>query len=242
MPLTPVRSAKAYEAVAERLKEAIARGEFTPGSRLPSVRALSGELGVGQAAVREALMALQAVNLVTMRQGEGTFVNRFGPRDISRVIDEAPISREDIRHLLDLRKVIEAGAARLAAERRRPENVERMRAILGRMQRELSSLDLGERADWEFHYELVRAAANPYLLALMDAVAGKMQTALAASRLALYRLPGEPEKLLEQHGRILDAVAEGDGRLARKRLLSHLEHVEAALAAFGPAGQGGREA
>lgn len=229
MTLSPIRCAKTYETVADRLREAILAGEFAPGSRLPSVRALSERLGVGQATVREALMALRAVRLVTMRQGEGTFVNRFSPGDVGRVIDEAPIGVEDLAHLLELRKVLETGTARLAALRRTEDHLARLGALLARMREELSTPDVGEQTDFEFHYEIARASGNPFLLRLMDVSSAKIRTALRASRLALYRLPEEPQRLVEQHAGLYEAIAGGDGEAARERLLAHLAHVEAAL-------------
>lgn len=229
MTLSPVRPAKTYETVAERIREAILAGEFAPGSRLPSVRALSERLGVGQASVREALMALQAVQLVTIRQGDGTFVNRFTPEQVGRVIDETPVGPEDLAHLLELRKILEAGTARLAALRRTPDHLARLDALLKRMREELEIPDAGEQTDFEFHYEIARAAGNPFLLRLMDISSGKIRNALRASRLELYRLPGEPEKLVEQHVGLCEAIAAGDGEAARERLLAHLAHVEAAL-------------
>ncbi|MBX5436451.1 MAG: FadR family transcriptional regulator [Alicyclobacillaceae bacterium] len=226
----PVKPAKTYEVVAEQLKAAILEGRFPPGSRLPSVRELSEQLSVGQGAVREALTALQAMNLVTMRHGEGTFVNQFDPHEIARSLPDAGlISRDDIRHLLELRKVLEAGAARLAAQRRGAEHVRLMEVALARMERDLASAALGEEADWAFHYEVARAAANPFFLSLMDAIAERIQALLRTSRQALYLIPGEPERLLAQHRAVFCAIAAGEPDAAARAMAEHLGHVEDAL-------------
>jgi GntR family transcriptional regulator len=58
---------------------AIKAGRFKPGERLPSVAQLARDLGVGQSSVREALRHQQALGVIEMRQGKGTFVAQPGP-------------------------------------------------------------------------------------------------------------------------------------------------------------------
>jgi GntR family transcriptional regulator len=65
--------------VAHWLTTAIKNGHYQPGDRLPSVAQLARELGVGQSSVREALRHQQALGLVEMQQGKGTFVAHIPP-------------------------------------------------------------------------------------------------------------------------------------------------------------------
>lgn len=230
MVLTPVKSTKTYEVVAEQLRQAILDGTFASGSKLPSVRLLSQQFSVSQAAVREALSALQALRLVTMRQGEGTFVQSYDPAKLVHTLeDTARLHSTEIQSLLELRKVLETGVCHLAAIRCSTEQLQVLRNILGKMQADLASCELGEQTDWEFHYALVQASGNPYLVALMDAVAGEIQGALLASRQALYHLPDEPNRLLEQHHKIVQCIAEHDTKAAEQAMMEHLTHVENAL-------------
>ena len=230
MGLAPVKRTKTYEAVADQIKAGIASGEFPPGSKLPSVRALSQQLSVGQAAVREALTALRAMNLVTMRQGEGTFVNQYDPADIARTLETTVLmGTDDVAHLLELRKIVETGNARLAAQRRTEENLAHLRGILASMEADVASFVLGERADWEFHYEVARAAQNPFLVSLMESIAGTIQSALISSRRALYQVPGEPQRLLAQHLKIFQALERQQAQQAEDAMREHLSHVETAL-------------
>lgn len=61
------------------LTAAIKAGRFKPGERLPSVAQLARDLGVGQSSIREALRHQQALGVIEMRQGKGTFVAHPGP-------------------------------------------------------------------------------------------------------------------------------------------------------------------
>lgn len=230
MSLSPIKPLKAYEVVTDQIKKSILNGEFPPGSKLPSVRLLSAELGVSQAAVREALTSLQAMNLIVMRQGEGTFVNRYDPDELAKLVAGVPLlSQDDVMHLLELRKVIETGTTSLAARRRSDENLRDMRRILHDMESDLSSATLGEQADWEFHYEIAKASGNPYVLMLLEEVSEKIKSFLRLSRQRLYQQKGEAERLLAQHLAIFEAIAKQNEVQAEAHMLAHLTHVEAAL-------------
>lgn len=236
MELLPVKPAKTYEVIAEQLRTAILDGRFAPGQKLPSVRELSDHLSVSQAAVREALTVLKGMNLVTMRQGEGTFVNRFDPSEIAHSLQSTGLmSHDDVQALLELRKIVEAGAAKLSAIRRSDEQVRALQACIDRMQDDLARATLGEESDWTFHYLIAESSGNPFLPALFDVIAEKTQSAQRASRLALYQIPGEPETLLNQHQAIFGAIERQDPVSAEEAVLAHLRHVEQALG-FGAMG------
>jgi GntR family transcriptional repressor for pyruvate dehydrogenase complex len=76
VPITPVRTTKLYLLIVEQLKQLIQRGEFRPGDRLPTERELAQRLGVSRAPTREALVALELLDVVEGKVGEGWFVKR----------------------------------------------------------------------------------------------------------------------------------------------------------------------
>ncbi|WAH38040.1 FadR/GntR family transcriptional regulator [Alicyclobacillus dauci] len=230
MSLTPVQQSKTYELVIDRIKQAILDGSFPPGSRLPSVKSLSDTLGVGQAAVREAISALRVLNLVDVRQGDGTFVAQLDTRSIAQSIARREaMAQADVHALLELRMWIETGACRYAAERRLDSHLVEMSDIIDRMDRDLGNAQLGEEADWAFHYAIAKASHNPYMQTLMETVSERIQGALLASRLALYRIPGEDERLVQQHKAIYDAIKQRDSTSAMKAMQDHLLHVSSQL-------------
>src|ERR1044072_1204418 len=64
-----------YYQVQHTISQRISRGEYAPGSQLPSETELSRELGVSRVTVREALRVLAQENLLVKTQGRGTFVS-----------------------------------------------------------------------------------------------------------------------------------------------------------------------
>jgi GntR family transcriptional regulator len=63
-----------WQQIANILRARIESGEYAPGSRVPSIIALSGEFAVAPVTARKALTALQREGLIESRTGWGTFV------------------------------------------------------------------------------------------------------------------------------------------------------------------------
>ena len=116
---TPIdfRPKQVYEQVADQIRSLIMDGSFPKGSRLPSERDLAQQLNVSRPAVREAIGALQNMNLVVTRHGSGTYVNE---RALStEVSNGGPCKPADLSPLdtLEVRLLLEPAVARLAAKR-----------------------------------------------------------------------------------------------------------------------------
>src|SRR2546423_3466595 len=134
-PLQRVR--KAYEQVYDQLRELIMRGELERGQRLPGEAELAREFGVSRGTVREALRLLAAHNLIRTAKGAGggSFVTLPTADHVSEVL-QANIrllneSREvTAEEMLETRELLEPFAARMAAERRTDEDLERLRACI----------------------------------------------------------------------------------------------------------------
>nr|WP_241254684.1 FadR/GntR family transcriptional regulator [Brevibacillus sp. SYP-B805] len=223
---------KTYEEVADYLKNQILTGVYKPGDRLPSIRELGETLGVGQSTVREAISALKTLGLVTMRQGEGTFVTRLEPEEVWASFEPIrPMSTEDVISLLEVRKIIEAGIVRLAAERRSDEDLRLIERSLDDMAAAIKTKSLGEKADWAFHYALAVASHNPILTSIMQSLAETISKSLAAARVKMYQEKKSAERLLAEHRAIYTAVAEKDPGKAEEAMLAHLRGVEQAMLA-----------
>lgn len=230
MEFKPIRKKKTYEEIIEQVKRMIAEGVLQPGDRLISERELADKLEVGRSAVREAFRALEAMGVVEVRPGEGTFIREV---DVGTIIETLGmilvLERDTIKELLELRKIIEVGAAGLAALRHSREHLDRMEEILRQMERDLVGGDLGEEADWQFHYTIAQAAQNSLLVTLMNTISGTMRRVLYAARRQLYLRPGTPQRLLREHYAIFDAIKAGEAERARNAMFDHLDKVEEGL-------------
>ncbi|KFZ42291.1 GntR family transcriptional regulator [Anoxybacillus sp. KU2-6(11)] len=229
-----IKPKKIYEEVAEAILHMIQTGQLKPGDKLDSVQQLAENFQVGRAAIREALTALRAMGLIEMKQGEGTYVREFDPAMLSFPISAAVLmNKEDVAHLLEVRKLLEVGAAGVAAKRRTDEDLRAMQSALTQMREAIGDEELGEKADFLFHMAIAAATKNPLLVSLMNNVSGMMmETMRETRRIWLFAKQATTEQLLEDHIAIFEAIREQDAELAQERMKDHLGHVEKVLAHY----------
>lgn len=192
----------------ERLSEAIVSGEFAAGSKLSEPR-LAARFGVSRGPLREAMRRLEERKLVTrtLRQGVRVIVP----------------TRKAAAELFEIREVLEGLAAREAALRRLPAEIDELRAMLARHAEILASPDAmvywQATANTDFHFFIVRIARNSRLF---DLLCGEYYTILRLYRMQHRIVPGRAQRALMEHGRIVDAIADGDGELAELLMRRHI--------------------
>ncbi|ARK30264.1 FadR/GntR family transcriptional regulator [Halalkalibacter krulwichiae] len=228
MAIEHVRPKKIYEIVAERITEMIKNGEVSPGERLASVQQLAEDFNVGRSAIREALSALKAVGLVEIKQGEGTFVKKINHDIAANVIPSvAFMKQEDVRQLFEIRKIVETGAASLAALNHTEEDLQQIENIIDEMKRAVGDGELGEKADVDFHMAIVRSTKNEMLLKLLETVSDTMQVAMREARkLFLYTESDQMQKLYKDHLEIFEAIKSKDSKKAYDAMMKHIVDVE----------------
>ncbi|GAD15377.1 gntR family transcriptional regulator [Geobacillus kaustophilus GBlys] len=226
-----IKTKKIYEEVAEAIFDMIKNGELKPGDKLDSVQQLAEQFQVGRAAIREALTALKAMGLIELKQGEGTYVREFDPTVMTFPLSIAVLmNKEDIWHLLEVRKLLEAGAASLAAAKRTDRDLDAMTEALRQMKEGIGSDELGEKADLAFHMAIAAASQNPMLVSIMNSVSGMIvETMRETRRIWLFSKQTTTEKLLAEHQAIFEAIRDQNPDAARTRMLEHLTNVENVL-------------
>lgn len=231
MEYKKIKPKKIYEVVAETLHEMIRKGELKPGERMDSVQQLAENFQVGRSAIREALSALRAMGLVEMRQGEGTFITEFDSSMMNFPLSTAILmNQKDMIHLLEVRKILEVGAAGLAAQHRTDHDLIQMAEALDGMKQGIGNEELGERADLQFHMAITEASKNPMLGQLMNTVSAlMMETMKETRRIWLYSKETTMERLHWEHAQIYESIAEGSAHKAQSFMMSHLENVEKIL-------------
>ena len=196
--------------VSDKIRGDILEGRFKPGERLVEDR-LSAELGVSRVPVREALRGLSMEGLVRLEPNRG-----------ATVIEVTP---ELLRELVEVRTLLEALNARLAARRHDPKIVALLQDTLARGNEAAQS---GTREDLarlnaEFHERLAEASRNSVLSDIMRSLRERTSLAFSINGRARAR------EDWREHAGILAAVIDGDEEMAA--LLAG-RHVRNAAAAF----------
>jgi GntR family transcriptional repressor for pyruvate dehydrogenase complex len=227
--LTPLRTQPVREQVIAELTRLLEEGAFQPGERIPTERELSERLGVSRGTVREAVQFLQALGLVEIRHGSGTF-RAMPPKEPGEQRGEwrrwTRRHAVRVRELLQVREALESFAAELAAERAATgaEDAARLAQTIERMEAGVATEDVSAlvQADMDFHLAVCEASGNAALAELGELL-GKE---LVRERAATWTMPGRPPRSLREHRKIYEAINAGDGSRARKALLAHLRSVE----------------
>lgn len=185
------------------LLEEIQSGALAPGAVIAEVEQAT-RLGVSRTPLREALARLTADGLVAQSSPRVTVVT--------------DIDADDIRELFEVRRALEESAARLAAQRGRPE-------VFAALAEEFAAIDVvGPAVDPDPYYALIGrfdsalddAVANDYLTAALRTV----RTHLVRVRRLARDNPARLTASVGEHRRIAAAIAAGDADLA-----AHATHV-----------------
>jgi len=219
--------------VMQDLKRKIEENILLVGERLPSVVDLAVQYQVGRSTIREALSSLKAMGLLNVRQGSGTYV-REQPIEHphpAQLHPESWINRsKSIRHLLEVRRVLEAGCVSLAATNRTEQDLNLLSNILQEMATKLDDEVFGEQADVQFHETIAQATHNPMLADLMSSLSQQIhETMKDTRRLWFYAESSSAERLLREHRDIYEAIADCDGIRAQQLMEQHIAKVERVL-------------
>jgi DNA-binding FadR family transcriptional regulator len=213
--------------VTERLIDLIAGGQLPPGSTLPPERELCETLGVSRIALREATQVLKALGVLDSSPGRGTVVVKSAPyaafEQLSLLLG---LSTDAMLHVLEARRILEAAAIRLAAERATEAHLTELRAILKRQADALDDRKRFSEEDMAFHRTIISAAQNPILLQMLDGVARPLWSV----RLRTAEIPGRLQKALGYHTRLVRALSKHDADAAERILLQHLDDIAADVA------------
>ena len=221
----PIERRKVYEQVSERLSAQIGT-TLQPGDALPSERELAERYGVGRSSVREALRMLESRGLIENR-GSGTFViapwrNPF-QQPLSLVVAGEDVDRTQ---LFEVRRMLEAEAAALAAKRRSLGDLELMHEATDEMEAAVDSADVYIAADIRYHLVIAEATGNRLLLRLMQAIRDNLTEMFGT----VFKFPGGPERSIAQHRLINEAIEAEDAGQARQLMTEHILRVEQELA------------
>ncbi|WP_030913903.1 FadR/GntR family transcriptional regulator [Streptosporangium amethystogenes] len=212
------------DAAIDRIKQMILSGELAPGSRLPKEADLADRLGLSRNSLREAVRALALINVLDVRQGDGTYVTSLEPRllldAMSFVVD---FHQDDtVLQFFQVRRILEPAATAMAATYMSESEVAELRKILDALPVDPSVEQLVAN-DLEFHQRIAAGSGNAVLCSLIESLSGP------TTRARIWRgLTQENalEKTREQHTAICDAIAAHQPEVARAWATVHIAGVE----------------
>ena len=217
----------AYVDIAEQLRGQILTGQLKQGDQLPTEAELCDDFQVSRSTVREALRMLSAERFVTTSRGVGggTHVVPIEHDDVTAMLRDQIIllSRSEgctLEELMEVRRLLEGKAVRLAARQRTPEQVELLRGTIPATGEELSRLDLRARM-LSFHAVVLQLAGNRLLRIVTEPIFQVMQTENLKGDVPADFWP----RCNADHAGIFEAVVAGDEEQAARLMNAHLDEL-----------------
>lgn len=214
-PPSRLRRTGLHREVVDALGRQIVTGELAPGDLLPNEATLSIGIEVSRTVIREAIKVLAAKGLVESRPKIGT---RVLPRSYWSLIDSDVLywsseSHDDVglyRELYEVRLIIEPQVAALAAERRSDQEARRLDELIITMGASLLDVPAFISADLDLHATILSSAHNELLAQLT----GTIRVALSAGQRVTARVKGGPDRALEEHRAVIEAIKAKDPEAA----------------------------
>jgi GntR family transcriptional regulator, transcriptional repressor for pyruvate dehydrogenase complex len=215
-----------YEAVAEQILRLIGDLALRPGDRMPTENQLATRLATSRTVVRDAVKILSATGQVSVQKGRGLYVadgeSMLGAKRWGGFF--VPTNLDHIFMLFEFRRVQEAQATRLAADRASPSELREIEAAVDTCRHGYTCGDESEftEGDDAFHLGIAAASHNVFLVsAVREARALQRQ----ASVIGLHGLGGHAAAAVEEHAAIYRAIRDGEPDAAAEAASVHLDNT-----------------
>ncbi len=217
--MAPVsKNASLSATVAYKINESILRGKYSAGMKLPSETELSAQFKVSRPTIREAMKSLRAQNIITVRQGDGTYVN-----DTTGLVED-PLKLRYVdpeilsENIFEARLLMEPQIAMLAAERATPDEIEQLKGIAEKMQQtdylNHDRIDL----DIQFHTLIAQCSHN----AIFNQLIPTIYETIEKGYIILLDSEESHHGAQNMHMRIYEAIRDKKPSLARNVMQAHV--------------------
>lgn len=232
--MTALQSSPRNEALQQNIqdyiKQYIIDHQLGPGSPLPSEAEIASELQASRNAVREAIKVLQTLGIVETRHGQGTFVGNLSLQALVaglsfRVLFEAPKNLRMLRELLQVREILECNLVAHLPAVTSPAHLADLRVLLAGMAARAARGKLFPEEDRSFHEVLYQPLGNTLVIQLLQA----FWDVFYVVRFQLPGLADHPMVTVEDHQRIVDALAAGNGSAAAEAMAAHFAGIHTRL-------------
>jgi GntR family transcriptional repressor for pyruvate dehydrogenase complex len=214
-------SADSAGQVVAHVRDLIDRGALGPGARLPPERDLARQVGVSRPTVRAGLRTLAALGVVRSRRGSGTYIPEGPPTLGAEALSFlAALHKFTIEDVYEVRRILEVGAAGLAAERATPDHLATLAEDVAGLFASLADRQVFLVHDINFHRGIAAASGNPIVASLVEMVSAlHYERRRATAERAADR---ELRDAADAHRHIYQAVRAHDPDRARRSMNDHL--------------------
>jgi DNA-binding FadR family transcriptional regulator len=215
-----MKNRRMFWQIAEKIQSLIESGLYPPGSRLPPERELAESFNVSRPTIREAIIALEVLQLVEVKTSSGVYVLDKPKND-----SDAPDEKISAFELTQARALVEGEAAALAALSISDEELKALAATLDAMESGIEA----EKADREFHIIISKATRNKAILLAVNKF-WSLRDSQPQITQAYSNVCSQSDKdRLEEHTKIYQSLKERNSQAARAAMHAHFNRLINAL-------------
>ncbi|KQN01564.1 MULTISPECIES: FadR/GntR family transcriptional regulator [Sphingomonas] len=208
---------RAYTAIVQIILDE----QLAVGDRLPAEDKLATMFGMSRTIVREALARLASDGITQARRGAGSYVKRRPSERLGSHMQMADIAAT--LGTYEVRFVLEAEAARLAAQRRSHHQMDAIEHALEALRTALLSNAPAHDEDWVLHRAIAEATANAAFLPVFDHLQDAVMRILRAGvDISRSRAPEVIKAMMDEHDAIVEAIRAQDADGAALAMRWHL--------------------
>ena len=205
------------EITAQKLLEMIQKDGYTAGDKLPTEAVLAELLGVGRNTVREALRVLMSRNIVTIRQGSGTFISDKNgvsddPLGFAMIEDRRKLTED----LIQVRVMLEPSIAALAAQNAGEDDIRELETVLLELEEIMERRGDYWEKDSQFHARIANCSHNLVVTNLVPVITGGVRVFAGSVQETEY------EQTLRSHRKIFEAIRDRRPVEAQQAMYFHL--------------------
>lgn len=216
-----MKELKTSDIVFKSIQEKIFNGEWKPGEKIMSEPQLCKELNVSRVSVREAIEKLATLNIISKKQGEGTFVNDLKPSIyLNSLIPMITLDKDNYLDILEFRLITEPKTARMCAEKCSSDTIKKIEESYERMLDWKQDIKKFTEEDLNFHMKIAEGSGNSLIIKVNEI----LRNLLEYHQMELYKTLG-PSGGLSEHKLILGAIKNRDPELADIYMVRHLERT-----------------
>ncbi len=205
--------------VLAQMERQIIDGDWKSGDKIPAEMELTKLFGVSRVSVREAIHRLVGMGVLSIKRGEGTFVNQVMPSDYFKsLLPALMIDDVSLFEILEFRKIVEIQSAYLAAQKRDDKDIKILEDILNQMKNKSIKVKEFAKFDLDFHTQIAISTHNTIIIRVNAILHDLLETAMDE----IVKATGFEDGIY-YHKKMLSAIKDKDEILAQDIMKEHIQ-------------------
>jgi len=201
----PIKNSSLAKNVMEQIEEAMVNKELLPGDRLPTEAELCKKMGVGKSSVREAIKMLEALGVIEIRQGDGTYIaSSISGKSINPLVFQLLIDYGNNADIQELRSMFEPAYVLLAMEKATKKDIDNIKKIHENFKEKINLNIQTADDDIAFHLAILEATHNAFIIRIGAAIMHLFMASITSS------MKNIPKQAVTDHETILKAFVAKD--------------------------------